>query len=138
MIKNIKLYINNNPKSIKYSKIVRDEFVKNGFNIIDDNDFELGIAIGGDGAFLRMIKQSKFNSNPYYVGINTGHLGFLQEVKVNELNKLIDEIKQEKYIIDEIGIQETIVIDKNEEYRYNSLNEIVIRDKNLDLFKSNV
>ena len=32
-----------------------------------------------------MVKTTKFDSNPYYVGINSGTLGFLQEVK-KELN----------------------------------------------------
>ena len=74
MIKNIKLFINNNEKSIELAKLVRDKLNENGF-IIDDNNFDLGIAIGGDGSFLRMIKKNKFDSEPYYVGINSGHLG---------------------------------------------------------------
>ena len=49
-------------------------------------------AIGGDGSFLRMIKSSNFNSKPLYVGINSGTLGFLQEVKVDELDEFIEEI----------------------------------------------
>ena len=137
MIKKVKFFINNNPKSIKYAKIVKEDFIKNGF-VFDDNEFDLGVAIGGDGAFLRMVKQSNFDSNPYYIGINTGHLGFLQEVKVNEHNKLIEEIKEEKYQIENIGIQETDVKTKDLEKNYYSLNEIVVRDKNLDLLRSNV
>ena len=97
MIKNIKFFINDNKESIKYGKIVKEDFYKNGFNIVDDNNYDLGVAIGGDGSFLRMIKDSNYNSEPCYIGINTGHLGFLQEVKVNEHNKLINEIKEGKY-----------------------------------------
>jgi len=50
----------------------------------------LGIAIGGDGSFLRMVKNTNFDSNPYYIGINAGTLGFMQEVKIMKFinNKL--------------------------------------------------
>ena len=92
MIKNIKLFINNNDKSIKLGKLIRDKFTENGF-IITDKNFDLGIAVGGDGSFLRMIKNNNFNSNIYYVGINSGTLGFLQEVKLNEIDKFICELK---------------------------------------------
>lgn len=138
MIKNIKLYVNNNTKSLEYAKLVKEQFTKNGFSIVEDDNYDLGIAIGGDGAFVRMIKQSSFNSKPYFVGINTGHLGFLQEVKDNELSKLIEEIKEEKYQVSKIGIQETSIISNSKEHKFYSINEIVIRDKNLDLLRAKV
>ena len=138
MIKNIKFFINDNEESIKYGKIVKEDFYKNGFNIVDDNNYDLGVAIGGDGSFLRMIKDSNYNSEPCYIGINTGHLGFLQEVKVNEHNKLINEIKEGKYKIVKAIIQKILVKTNNEVKEFNSLNEILIRDKNLDLLKANI
>ena len=134
MIKNIKLFINQNDESIKLGKIVRDNFVKNGFNI-SNNNYDLGIAIGGDGAFLRMIRSSNFDSNPYYIGINSGTLGFLQEVKSNEINKLINELINKKYKVDEIGIQETEVFYDSKNTKLYSLNEIVIRDEELKMIK---
>lgn len=137
MIKNIKLFVNNNEKSIEVAKLVEKKLYDNGYNIDNDN-FNLGIAIGGDGSFLRMIKNSKFNSEPYYVGINTGHLGFLQEVKIEEVDKLIGELKNNKYKVSKIGIQETTVKDGNDEFNFYSLNEIVVRDKNLDILKSDI
>jgi NAD+ kinase len=137
MIKNIRLFVNNNDQSIALGKIVRDSFIKNGFNI-DDNNFDLGIAIGGDGSFLRMVKATNFDSNPYYVGINSGTLGFLQEVKKDEVDKLIDEIKHEKYKIDEIGIQETHIKYQDGEKDFYSLNEIAIRDSILKVLKAKV
>ena len=138
MIKNVKFFVNNNLESIEYAKIVKDDFYKNGFNIVDTNRYDLGVAIGGDGSFLRMIRKANFNSKPYYVGINTGHLGFFQEVKVNEHYKLIKEIQEEKYKVVNTIIQKTTVKTKEKEKNFYSLNEIVVRDINLDLLTGKV
>ena len=59
-IKKIKLFTNNNIKSKTTEKIVYEELTNAGFKICEDNHFDLGIAIGGDGSFLRMIKNSNF------------------------------------------------------------------------------
>ena len=100
MIRNIKLFVNNKDQSIQLAKVVREKFSNNGFKVLDNIDdkgkYDLAVAIGGDGTFLSMVKDNKFNSNVYYVGINTGHLGFLQEVKINEIDKLIQELKEKK------------------------------------------
>lgn len=137
MIKNIKLFINNNDKSIKLGKLIRDKFTENGF-IITDKNFDLGIAVGGDGSFLRMIKNNNFNSNIYYVGINSGTLGFLQEVKLNEIDKFICELKNNDYKIEKIGIQEITVSHENGSSKFYSLNEIVIRNKDLKTLKLDI
>lgn len=137
MIKNIKLFVNNNEESIRTGKIIKDKFIRNRFNIVDEN-FDLGIAVGGDGAFLRMIKGSNFNSDVYYVGVNSGTLGFLQEVKIDELDKFISELENNDYKVEEIGIQETVINHENGISRFYSLNEIVIRDKNLKVVKLDI
>jgi len=40
VIKRIKLYVNNNDKSIKNAKIVKDKFLRHGY-IIDDKSYVL-------------------------------------------------------------------------------------------------
>lgn len=140
MIKNIKLFVNKNDKSIETAKVIRERLTYNGF-IVDDKKYDLGIAVGGDGSFLRMVKQNNFNSDIYYIGINSGHLGFMQEVKVEEIDNFINELKAEKYKVDEIGIQETIVNVKHYESKlpkFYSLNEIIVRDKNLKVVKMDI
>lgn len=137
MIKNIRLFVNSNSKAEAIANIAREEFIKNGF-VIEENDFDLGIAIGGDGSFLRMVKATQFDSDISYVGINAGTLGFMQDVMPDEIPHLISDLLNEEYQIDEVGIQQTVIHDNNEEYRYNSLNEIVIRNSNLDLLRANI
>lgn len=133
MINNIRLFVNNNKESIDKSIALKEKLISNGFNVVDNDDFELAIAIGGDGAFLRTVKANNFNSNIYYVGINTGHLGFLQDINPDDVDKFIEELIDKKYRIEKIGIQETKVVYDHKEENFYSLNEIVIRDANLDL-----
>lgn len=136
MIKKIWLFPNDNEKSNKLSESIKNKLISKGYVI--DMDCDLAIAIGGDGAFLRMIKKTNFNSNIFYVGINTGTLGFLQEIKIDEIDGFIEELKKSQFKIDEIGIQETEIESNGKIASYLTLNEIVIRDKNLNTTKLNI
>ena len=137
MIKNIKLFVNKNDKSLETAKLIKDKLTNNGF-IIDEENYDLAIAVGGDGSFLRMVKQTNFNSDVYYIGINSGTLGFMQEVKVDQIDKFITELKDRQYKVEEIGIQETVVNHEDSKSRFYSLNEIVVRDKNLKVIKLDI
>ncbi len=136
-IKRVKLFSNDNENSKEIEKILKNELEKENF-IICDKDYELAIAIGGDGSFLRMLKRSNFNSDIYYIGVNSGTLGFLQEIKPKDLNKFVEKLKNNNIKIEEIGIQETIIHSKNSSSLFYTLNEIVIRDKNLNTTKLNI
>lgn len=137
MIKNVKLFVNDNDQSRETAKVLEEKLINNGF-IINDNDYELAIAIGGDGSFLRMVKKTNFDSDIYYIGINAGTLGFMQEVKIDEIDIFIEELKNNKYKVEEIGIQETVVNHKQTSSRFYSLNEIVIRDKDLKVVRLDI
>ncbi len=130
-INKIKIYCNENKKSsnvyIKLEKLL----VKNNFEIVDKNP-DLAVAIGGDGSFLRLVKQENYNSKLLYIGINSGTLGFLQEVRINEISELIKALNENNFSVEEVGIQETVIVTNENKYLFNSLNEIVIRDKDLN------
>ncbi len=127
----VRLFGNDNEKSKTIIKEVKNRLENNGFEVVKDN-YELAIAVGGDGSFLRMVKQSNFNSDVLYVGINAGTLGFAQEVAVEELDDFISELKSGDYKVDSIGIQETRVITGNTVSNFYSLNEMVVREKELN------
>lgn len=127
MLKRIKLFVNNNDESKKNSFIIANKFNNNGFTVVDKG-YDLAIAVGGDGSFLRMVKSNEFNSNISYVGINSGHLGFLQEVTMNDLDEFIDELISNKYRTGEVSIQESNIYSNGKRDKYLSLNEIVIKD----------
>ena len=130
-MKRIKLFPNNNEKSKEVAKVLTDKLLENGFEIVEE-DYILAIAIGGDGAFLRMVKETSFNSDIYYIGVNTGTLGFLQEIKPDKLDEFIYNLINKNYKVDEIGILETDVITKESTSKFFSLNEVVIRERELN------
>lgn len=138
MIKNIKIFPNNNIKSIDTVNLIKDKFSSRGFEIKETDGYELAIAVGGDGSFLRMIHSNDFNSDIYYVGVNSGTLGFAQEVNIDLLDNFILELEEEKYKVEEIQVQETTVNYNSQIDKFYSLNEIVIRDKFLGAAKFDI
>ncbi len=137
-IKRIKIFANNNDKSLSLKDEVANKLIENDFEIVDNN-FDLGIAIGGDGSFLRMIKDNNFDSDTYYIGINAGTLGFAQEVEINDIEEFINDLKEDKFLVEEIGIQESTIYNKdNKMDEFYSLNEIVVREKTLNTLKLDV
>ena len=130
-IKKFRLFVNDNDKSREVADIVNSKLCEAGFKSAK-KDYDLAIAIGGDGSFLRMVKATNFNSNVLYIGINAGTLGFAQEVSIEEIDKFVDELKNNKFKVDNIGVQETKVITDDSDSYFFSLNEIVIRQKELN------
>lgn len=131
MIKKIKIFANNNIKSNNI-KIKLIEKLENNNFIISEEDFDLVIAVGGDGSFLRMIHNSNFDENKLYIGVNTGTLGFAQEVNADELDDFIEKLKNNKYKIEEIGIEEINIYHNDKIDKYYALNDMTIRDIELN------
>lgn len=130
MIERLRLFVNyKKPNAPKIAEIVKEEFLKKGF-IIDDENFDLGIAIGGDGSFLRMVRDTNFDSRPYYVGVNAGTLGFLQEVKPDKIKDLVNEVLERKYRTDEIDIEEVTVFTQDRKDKFYALNEMYVAEPN--------
>lgn len=136
-INRVKLFINDNLKSLKIADIVKSKLKENGFKIVSKN-YDLGIAIGGDGAFLRMIKESSFDSKKYYIGINTGTLGFAMGLSFDDIDTFIKKLTLGELKCDEIGIGEIEVKTKDTSYKHYTLNEIVIREQELNTAKFKV
>lgn len=140
-IKTINLLPNNNHKSLSISLEIQKKFESKGYKISYDfnEDAELNICIGGDGAFLRAVHKSKFSNIPF-VGINTGHLGFYQEILEPNINKFINDYIDGNYDIEYLDLLEAKVTRKNktEVLEYLSLNEFVVRSTDLSLIHLDV
>lgn len=124
----INIISNKNYDSIKTAEILTDKLENAGFiipNKYDDNA-ELNICIGGDGAFLRTVHNHNFSSIPY-VGINTGHLGFFQEILPDKIDDFIENYINGSYLIEEIFLVEAIVYTKKNSFKLLGINEIVIK-----------
>jgi NAD+ kinase len=130
-INKIKIHSNENEKSEEVKNKLITLLLDHNFNIVDSEE-DLLIAIGGDGSCLRAIKHNNFSNDSLYVGINAGTLGFLQEVKIEEVEDFVNSLNNCDYKVEEIGIQETEIISSDGTYLFYSLNEIVIREKDLN------
>ncbi len=127
-IKKIKLFPNYTKESTKKVVKVLETKLKDRGYIIDDKEFDLGIAIGGDGSFLRMVRECEFNSDVCYVGVNTGTLGFAQEIYPNEeaIDEFLSKVSNDEYKIEKVGTMQSKIITHLGSLELNSLNEIII------------
>ncbi len=137
-IEKVKLFINHNKKSYEVGEIVKKKLLEKHFEIVEEGLFDLGIAIGGDGAFLRMVKHSEFNEDCYYVGVHTGTLGFAQEISITEIDSFIEMLDQNEFFYEKIGVQEIEITTQEETFHHFSLNEVVCRDQELNTTKLKV
>ena len=87
-IKYFKLF--SNEKTIDLEEIVRKKLLDSDILEKEDN-YDIAIAIGGDGTFLKMVSETYFDSNILYVGINAGTLGFAQEINIDEIDNFIKD-----------------------------------------------
>lgn len=112
----------------KFSKSVfyktKQLFEKHGYVVSNtyDKNAVLNLVIGGDGTFLKAVHDTNFTSIPF-IGINTGHLGFYQEVEVNEIEDFILAFKNGNYQTEDLTILQSTVNKK----RIESLNEVVVK-----------
>ncbi len=134
MEKKIKIYVNDDNKAQKIAKNLKEELLNYNLEIVDSN-YNIAISVGGDGSFLRMIKDNNFNSNISYVGINSGTLGFLQEIDYQKTNDFVSRLARDDYKKEELSIEESIITTKNQTFTFESLNEIVLRQGDFTILK---
>ncbi|RLE68769.1 MAG: hypothetical protein DRJ34_02350 [Thermoprotei archaeon] len=79
-------------------------FLKRGVlpfeNLFKMNDIDILLIVGGDGTVLRKVKKMP-KKNPPILGINTGTVGFLLEIKPEQIRDALTRIIKKKYYIDE-------------------------------------
>ena len=104
MDKKIYIYANDTEMSKIIEKTLRGRLVKSGLRAYDqyDEDTQLIMCIGGDGTLLRLVQEFDFPKTPI-VGINTGHLGFFQEVLPEKIDDFIFFYNQDKYSIQSLN-----------------------------------
>lgn len=96
-----------------------------------DGSFDLLISIGGDGTMLRSVTYVRDLNIPI-VGINTGRLGFLATIQVDQIEKAISDIMTRNYTISERSLLCIDTVPKNEQFSELNfaLNEIAVSRKN--------
>lgn len=73
----------------------------------DSFDVDLALSLGGDGTFLKTAKRVGSAGIPI-LGINLGNLGFLVDVKGDEISAAIDEIMADGFNVEERSLIEVV------------------------------
>ncbi len=124
----ISLFTNETELSEDVASILKQKLLIRGYKVAEgyDEDAELLICIGGDGAFLRTMHRCDFPETPI-VGINTGHLGFFQEIWPEDFESFIEDYERGNYTIQKLGTVMGVATDADgNSYTHIGLNEIAI------------
>lgn len=132
MINNIKtftLFVRPDDRSKEIANNFRNLFARLSKKpIIESDDGDLIIAIGGDGTFLDAVSTAKFNQSKVFAGVNTGTLGFLQNISPEEFCSFIEFYSDKKEITTRKLFLPTITVklDNNETHSFYAVNEVVV------------
>ena len=123
----------------KFSKSVfykTKEILENyGYNVSTSYNEHaiLNLVIGGDGTFLKAVHDSNFSKIPF-IGINTGHLGFYQEIEANGIEDFVKAYREGRYFTEDLTLLSSRVNNKNVE----CLNEVVVKSNRNQLVRLKV
>ncbi len=90
---------------------------------VDDN-IECIITVGGDGTVVR-VAQNVNNRNVPIVGLNCGHLGYLCDMTVDNVEHCLDQLLSDNYKIDKRMMLEAVCSNDSTNC-YRALNDIVV------------
>jgi NAD+ kinase len=91
-----------------------------------DQDMDLAIVLGGDGTVLSACRQVAPHNIPI-ITINTGHLGFLTEVYLNQLDAALEQILEGHYELEVRSmIHVSVIRGQNRLWEALCLNEVVV------------
>ena len=99
-----------------------DDFVVDDKEVYEKSDFI--ISIGGDGTMLATAFNAQFYDKPV-LGVNLGKLGFLVEANIDQMDKIIKDLKEGNFIIEERMVIAGEVLGYKAEKFY-AINDIVI------------
>ena len=98
------------------------DFIKS----IEKHKLDCILSFGGDGTFLRASQLSLEYDVPL-MGINLGKLGFLSESSLSELEKSIDDLKKNKFKVQQRLLLKAVVKRNNiKVFKSSALNDAVI------------
>ena len=128
----INIFTNGTDISLETQAMLVKKLTDRGYSVTEGfsgEDTELIICIGGDGALLKTVHSCRFPTCPI-IGINTGHLGFFQEISLDTIDKFISDYENKQYTIQNLSTVKAIVTKNNgREHEHLGLNEIVIKGR---------
>lgn len=126
----IRLFSKDNEVSESVRNELEEKLVSNGYELSNKDDYEVAISVGGDGNFIKMLHECKFNTSKKYASINTGNLGYNTTVNADEINSFIKDLNTNNLIVEKYKFL-NIKINSNDEYdgtTYKAINEVILRN----------
>lgn len=91
-----------------------------------DAEVDMALSVGGDGTFLRTAAAIGRSGIPI-LGINAGHLGFLADVPLSEVDEALNSILVEKkFEVEHRSLLHLDILNCQQPYQQNALNEVAI------------
>lgn len=121
----VALYGNSKPEITEQirSRVMQMEgvtLIEGGANV------DMALSIGGDGTFLRTAAAVGKSGIPI-LGINAGHLGFLADVPLEEVDDALTSILiDKKYEVEYRSLLHLDILNCQQPYQQNALNEVAI------------
>lgn len=127
-MKKIFIYANDTEMSKTIERELRMKLFKSGLLVYDEfsDETELIVCIGGDGTMLSLMQDLDFPSTPV-VGINTGHLGFFQEVRPDKIDDFIFSYTTNDYYLQPFSAVKSVVVTSEGEFSHTALNDIAVK-----------
>lgn len=139
----INIVHNNEKLSIDTAHILKNKLISLGYKVSNSFDYaaELIICIGGDGTFLRALRNHNFPVIPI-IGINTGHLGFFTEITPKEIDSFLSKYMAKDYTIQQFIPIKSSICTRQDCIDKIAINEIVIKSNksstiHLDIYVNN-
>ena len=129
MDRKVFIYKNELKKSLEIAESVADKLGRLGFKTVSspEDDVELIINVGGDGTLLGLMQSYEFPTIPV-AGINTGHLGFFQEIAPDGIDEFIERYLNKDYFVQPYNIAKAdVLFEDGREIAHRALNEFVIK-----------
>lgn len=136
MKKTINLFMNNQPQTIEMKNKIAAFLHDEGYTLsrIYSDKADFNIVIGGDGTFLRAVRESGFSTIPF-VGINTGHLGFFQEIDSENWKIYLQLLIDGQYSLDRLQLLRAKIDTLSWTYTVDVVNEFFVSANDYHLLK---
>jgi len=122
-MKRILIHHNYKRESMAVKSRLMELMVQKGFIMVDEAP-DLIVVIGGDGTMLSAVRDHRSKRAPF-IGINTGSLGFLPNVRPDNMEGLLDGLLTGTYTIQSYPllkvICKTVMGEQVENYAFNEI-----------------
>lgn len=131
-VKTFRLFVRPDKKSQQIATQIRRLNKKKSTPLIESDNADLVIAIGGDGTFIHAVTETNFSKDIIYTGIHTGTLGFLQDLCETDIFALIryldfeEELKTRKVYTSRIRVY----LKDGSTKQFFALNDVVVAGEN--------